>query len=187
MLRAGTEGLQRCDGASICLQPPLPIHVALLSFAPRACLQDARRLQRGARRRRPGAPLGAPRQHRGFLAAGPVETQGGQLRCVRKALSGLLVNDTAASGRRIHEREHEDITTRAGGRGSRFWSSGGVFHRWSRRSGLTMSYAGRLFNGMPLKMDKYTNLFLFLTAVNRNADVCCCYKSLLEKRFLLQH
>ena len=77
----------------------------------------------------------------------------GQLHCVCKALSGLLVNGTAASGRRIHEREHEDITTRAGGRGSRFWSSGGVFHRWSRRSGLTMSYAGKLFNGMPLKMD----------------------------------
>ncbi|KAG2594902.1 hypothetical protein PVAP13_5KG032100 [Panicum virgatum] len=79
----------------------------------------------------------------------------GQLRYMRKALSGLLVNGIAASGRCIHEREHEDITTRAGGRGSRFWSSGGVFHRWSKRSRPTMSYA-----------------------VNRNADVCCCYKSL---------
>jgi hypothetical protein len=35
--------------------------------------------------------------------------------------SMLLVDDTSASGRRLHEREHEDITIRAWGWGSRFW------------------------------------------------------------------
>ena len=35
MLRVGDEGLQRrCAAISICLQPRLPIHVALFSFAP---------------------------------------------------------------------------------------------------------------------------------------------------------
>ena len=42
-----------------------------------------------------------------------------------------------------------------------------------------MSCVGKLFNGMPLKMDKYTNLFLFLAAVNRTVDMCS-YKSLLD-------
>jgi hypothetical protein len=58
-----------------------------------------------------------------YVLRGPADIQEGQLRRARKALSdpsGLLVNDTAASGCRLHEREHEDITTRAGGRGSRF-------------------------------------------------------------------
>jgi len=57
--------------------------------------------------------------------------------------------------------------------------SGGVFHRWSRRSGLTMACAGKLFDGMALKRHKYTKVFLFLAAVNRTVHMCS-YKSLLD-------
>ncbi|KAG2603304.1 hypothetical protein PVAP13_5KG761800 [Panicum virgatum] len=38
--------------------------------------------------------------------------------------------------------------------------SEGVFHRWSRRSGLTMACAGQLFDGMALKRHKYTKIFV---------------------------
>jgi len=34
-----------------------------------------------------------------------------------------------------------------------------------------MAFAGKLFDGMPLKRHKYMKLFLFLAAVNRIIDV----------------
>ncbi|KAG2555118.1 hypothetical protein PVAP13_9KG547500 [Panicum virgatum] len=49
------------------------------------------------------------------MLRGPTEIHEGQLRCAGALRPlGLLVHDTAASGRRLQEREHEDITTRIG-------------------------------------------------------------------------
>jgi len=58
-------------------------------------------------------PLASPPHPRRPFQASVLRWVGGW-RSTRASSSVLLVDDTAASGRRLHEREHEDITIRAG-------------------------------------------------------------------------
>ena len=71
-------------------------------------------------RRRFHLPLASPPHPRRPFQASVLRGGGGgggAWRSTRASSSVLLVDDTAASGRRLHEREHEDITIRAGGLG----------------------------------------------------------------------